>query len=76
MFIIHSYCLVIFLDFSLKMHQIDAFKYKIFKMFFQWSMDPLRGVKFFSPFSPLTRFHARNGVCLHYTGLLNYIAAH
>ena len=44
----------------LKMHQIDALKYGIFIFFLWGSMhpDPLRGVISFSPFSPLTRFHA------------------
>ena len=56
-FIIHSYCLVILLDFSLKMHQIDAFKYEIFNIFFRGNMFPDR-VESFSTFSLLTRFHA------------------
>ena len=38
-FIIHSYFLVILLDFSLKMHQNDAFKYEIYKIFF-WGGKP------------------------------------
>ena len=44
----------------LKMHQIDALKYGILKCFLWGSMppDPPRGVISFSPFSPLTRFHA------------------
>src|SRR4029434_11088166 len=46
----------------LKMHQIDALKYGILKMFLRGSMppDPPRGVISFSPFSPLTRFHVYN----------------
>ncbi len=58
-FIIHSYCLVVLLEFPLKMHQIDAFKYEIFKIFFRRSMapDPPRGVISFSPFPPMTCFH-------------------
>src|SRR4029434_4323449 len=44
----------------LKMHQIDALKYGILQFFLRGSMppDPPRGVISFSPFSPLTRFHA------------------
>src|SRR4029434_3017855 len=46
----------------LKMHQIDALKYGILKIFLRGSMppDPPGGVISFSPFSPLTRFHACN----------------
>src|SRR4029434_1236870 len=44
----------------LKMHQIDALKYGILKNVLRGSMppDPPRGVKSFSPFTPLTHFHA------------------
>ena len=58
-FIIHSYCLVILLDFSFKMRQIDAFKYEIIYIFLRGTMppDPPRGGVSFSSFSPLTRFH-------------------
>src|SRR4029434_2157409 len=47
----------------LKMHQIDALKYGILKNFLRGRMpstDPPRGVISFSPFSPLTRFHAES----------------
>ena len=52
MFIIHSQSLVILLEFSLKMHQIDAFKYEIFKFFFQGAWTPQRSpilLTFFTP---------------------------
>src|SRR4029434_2575406 len=44
----------------LEMHQIDALKYGILNIFLRGSMppDPPRGVISFSPFSPLTHFHA------------------
>src|SRR4029434_10613526 len=58
----------------LEMHQIDALKYGILNIFLRGSMppDPPRGVISFSPFSPLTRFHAccvqvRVCVCVYVT---------
>lgn len=49
-FIIHSCCVVILLDFYLKMHQIDAIKYEIFKHFFLLERPPI-------PPRPLYRLH-------------------